>query len=166
MGVDVVFECTGAFRERVDLVKHIEAGARFVILSAPAKSEDVPTVIHAVNRLPRESRSDYFLCELHNKLHHACGGGHGTAHRHQEGHHDDDPCLHLFPIDCGFWRQGFSQRPGRRRQPHSRFHRSGSCDDPRATGVKREIRRRGGASAGGCGIAGGHRFRHIPQRPQ
>ncbi len=54
MGVDVVFECTGAFRKRDDLVKHIEAGARFVILSAPAKSEDVPTVIHAVNRSPRD----------------------------------------------------------------------------------------------------------------
>src|SRR5205085_6601026 len=50
MGIDVVFECTGAFRERDDLAKHIEAGARFVILSAPAKGEDVPTVIHAVNR--------------------------------------------------------------------------------------------------------------------
>jgi len=49
MGVDVVFECTGAFRKREDLVKHIEAGARFVILSAPAKSDDVPTLIHAVN---------------------------------------------------------------------------------------------------------------------
>ena len=55
MGVDVVFECTGAFRERVDLVKHIEAGARFVILSAPAKGEDVPTVIHAVNQFPQSS---------------------------------------------------------------------------------------------------------------
>jgi len=49
MEVDLVFECTGVFRTRVDLAKHIEAGARFVILSAPAKSEDVPTVIHAVN---------------------------------------------------------------------------------------------------------------------
>jgi glyceraldehyde 3-phosphate dehydrogenase len=49
MGVDLVFECTGAFRKREDLVKHIEAGARFVILSAPAKSDDVPTLIHAVN---------------------------------------------------------------------------------------------------------------------
>jgi glyceraldehyde 3-phosphate dehydrogenase len=53
MGIDVVFECTGAFREPEDLAKHIEAGARFVILSAPAKSEDVPTVIHAVNPLSR-----------------------------------------------------------------------------------------------------------------
>jgi glyceraldehyde 3-phosphate dehydrogenase len=49
MGVDLVFECTGAFRKREDLVKHIEAGARFVILSAPAKSDDLPTLIHAVN---------------------------------------------------------------------------------------------------------------------
>ncbi len=49
MGVDLVFECTGVFRKREDLVKHIEAGARSVILSAPAKSDDVPTLIHAVN---------------------------------------------------------------------------------------------------------------------
>lgn len=49
MGIDVVFECTGVFRERADLVKHIEAGARFVILSAPTKSDDIPTVIHGVN---------------------------------------------------------------------------------------------------------------------
>jgi glyceraldehyde 3-phosphate dehydrogenase len=50
MGVDVVFECTGVFTRRDDLIKHIEAGARFVILSAPSKSDDVPTVVHAVNK--------------------------------------------------------------------------------------------------------------------
>ncbi len=50
MGVDVVFECTGLFTRRDDLVTHIEAGARFVILSTPAKSDDIPTVVHAVNR--------------------------------------------------------------------------------------------------------------------
>jgi glyceraldehyde 3-phosphate dehydrogenase len=50
MGVDVVFECTGLFTRRDDLVKHIKAWARFVILSAPAKSDDIPTVVHAVNR--------------------------------------------------------------------------------------------------------------------
>ena len=54
VGVDVVFECTGVFTKRDDLVKHIEAGARFVILSAPAKSDDVPTVVHAVNRAREE----------------------------------------------------------------------------------------------------------------
>jgi glyceraldehyde 3-phosphate dehydrogenase len=54
MGVDLVFECTGVFRKRCDLLKHIEAGASFVILSAPAKDDDVPTVIHAVNKASQE----------------------------------------------------------------------------------------------------------------
>jgi glyceraldehyde 3-phosphate dehydrogenase len=61
MGVDLVFECTGAFRERDDLIKHLDAGARFVILSAPAKSEDVPTVIHAVNRF-QQSAAQVISC--------------------------------------------------------------------------------------------------------
>ena len=49
LDVDVVFECTGVFTRREDLEKHIHAGAKYVILSAPAKSEDVPTVVHGVN---------------------------------------------------------------------------------------------------------------------
>jgi glyceraldehyde 3-phosphate dehydrogenase len=61
MGVDLVFECTGVFRERGDLAKHIQAGARFVILSAPAKNEDVPTIIHAVNRSPAD-RAQIISC--------------------------------------------------------------------------------------------------------
>lgn len=49
LGVDLVLECTGAFRQEEDLEKHIEAGARFVILSAPAKTESTGTVIPGVN---------------------------------------------------------------------------------------------------------------------
>jgi len=49
LGVDVVFECTGAFARRQDLEKHIRAGARFVLLSAPSKDKDVETVVHGVN---------------------------------------------------------------------------------------------------------------------
>ncbi len=49
LGVDVVFECTGVFTKREDLENHIHAGAKNVILSAPAKSDDVPTVVHGVN---------------------------------------------------------------------------------------------------------------------
>ncbi len=47
--VDVVFECTGIFRKKEDLEKHLQAGAKKVILSAPAKSSDVATVVHGVN---------------------------------------------------------------------------------------------------------------------
>ncbi len=47
--VDVAFECTGVFRTGEDLKKHLKAGAKFAILSAPPKTEDVPTVVHGVN---------------------------------------------------------------------------------------------------------------------
>ena len=50
LGIDVVFECTGVFTRREDLEKHIQAGAKYVILSAPSKSEDVITVVHGVNQ--------------------------------------------------------------------------------------------------------------------
>jgi glyceraldehyde 3-phosphate dehydrogenase len=52
LGIDLVFECTGAFRARPELEAHIRAGARMVLLSAPADSEDVETVVHGAN-LPR-----------------------------------------------------------------------------------------------------------------
>lgn len=50
LGVDIVLECTGVFTKREDLKKHIQAGAKYVLLSAPAKSDDVDTVVHGVNR--------------------------------------------------------------------------------------------------------------------
>jgi glyceraldehyde 3-phosphate dehydrogenase len=50
LGVDLVLECTGAFTGEEDLKRHVEAGAAFVILSAPTKSDNVPTVVHGVNR--------------------------------------------------------------------------------------------------------------------
>ncbi len=50
--VDIVFECTGVFDEKEDLEKHLDAGAKRVILSAPAKSPEIPTVVHGVNRPP------------------------------------------------------------------------------------------------------------------
>lgn len=48
-GVDLVLECTGVFTAAEDLQRHIQAGASYVILSAPTKSETVPTVVHGVN---------------------------------------------------------------------------------------------------------------------
>jgi glyceraldehyde 3-phosphate dehydrogenase len=48
LGVDVVIESTGRFRARADALKHLEAGASKVIVSAPAKQPDV-TVVLGVN---------------------------------------------------------------------------------------------------------------------
>jgi glyceraldehyde 3-phosphate dehydrogenase len=49
LNVDLVFECTGAFTRREQLEGHIRAGARYVILSAPSKGDDVETIVHGVN---------------------------------------------------------------------------------------------------------------------
>ena len=48
--VDLVFECTGIFNKQPDLKKHLDAGAKRVILSAPAKDEVIPTVVFGVNK--------------------------------------------------------------------------------------------------------------------
>lgn len=47
--VDVVIEATGAFRKEEQLEKHIDAGAKSVVLSAPLKEGQVPTYVLSVN---------------------------------------------------------------------------------------------------------------------
>ena len=49
LNVDIVLECTGHFRTLEDAQKHIKAGAKKVILSAPAKSEEIPGFVLGVN---------------------------------------------------------------------------------------------------------------------
>jgi glyceraldehyde 3-phosphate dehydrogenase len=48
LGIDIVMECTGIFTDRDKAAAHLEAGARKVIISAPAKGEDL-TVVLGVN---------------------------------------------------------------------------------------------------------------------
>jgi glyceraldehyde 3-phosphate dehydrogenase len=48
LGVDVVVESTGRFTKRSDAAKHLEAGAKKVIISAPASDEDI-TIVMGVN---------------------------------------------------------------------------------------------------------------------
>ena len=47
-GVDIVAECTGLFRDSESASKHLAAGARKVIISAPAKDPDI-TIVMGVN---------------------------------------------------------------------------------------------------------------------
>ena len=48
LGVDIVFECTGIFTARDQAAKHLSAGAKKVLISAPGKDEDL-TVVYGVN---------------------------------------------------------------------------------------------------------------------
>lgn len=54
--VDVVLECTGRFTKKEDAQMHIKAGAKKVVISAPAKGGGVPTYVRAVNcgKVPKE----------------------------------------------------------------------------------------------------------------
>lgn len=58
--VDLVFECAGIFLQREDLEKHLKAGAKKVILSANAKSDDIKTIVFGVNS--GEEEDDIISC--------------------------------------------------------------------------------------------------------
>jgi glyceraldehyde 3-phosphate dehydrogenase len=61
LGVDIAFECTGIFRKKDGIQKHLDAGAKFVILSAPGKEEGIPTIVHGVN-VPEDPEAKYLSC--------------------------------------------------------------------------------------------------------
>lgn len=48
LAIDIVIESTGRFTKRADAAKHLEAGAKKVVISAPAKEEDI-TIVMGVN---------------------------------------------------------------------------------------------------------------------
>lgn len=49
MGIDIVIESTGRFVDAASAGYHLQAGAKKVVISAPAKGEDIPTVVLGVN---------------------------------------------------------------------------------------------------------------------
>lgn len=59
-GVDVVLECTGAFKGKADFEKHIQAGAKRVLVSAPANGVDF-TVVYGVNHTEYNPKSHFIV---------------------------------------------------------------------------------------------------------
>lgn len=49
LNIDIVLECTGRFTKKSDLEMHLTAGAKKVILSAPAKEGEIKTIVLSVN---------------------------------------------------------------------------------------------------------------------
>jgi len=60
LGIDIVVESTGKFRDREGLGKHLQAGARKVILTAPAKKEDI-TIVLGVNQGKYDPESHHII---------------------------------------------------------------------------------------------------------
>lgn len=59
-GVDVVLECTGAFKGKEDFMKHVAAGAKKVLVSAPADGVDL-TVVYGINHSTYDSSKHQVL---------------------------------------------------------------------------------------------------------
>lgn len=84
-GVDIAMECTGIFTKKDDAAKHIAAGARKVLISAPATDEDL-TVVYGVNHdqltashvvVSNASCTTNCLAPVASVLHQAIGIDHG-----------------------------------------------------------------------------------------
>ena len=58
LNIDIILECTGYFRDLEGAKKHIKAGAKKVIISAPAKSEEIPSYVLGVNEEKFDSKKD------------------------------------------------------------------------------------------------------------
>jgi glyceraldehyde 3-phosphate dehydrogenase len=60
LGVDLVLECTGIFRTKEKAGMHLTAGAKDVVISAPAKGGDVQTIVLGVNDDQLDRRANIF----------------------------------------------------------------------------------------------------------
>ena len=60
LGVDLVLECTGIFRTKEKAGLHLKAGAKDVVISAPAKGGDVQTIVLGVNDEDLDRRANVF----------------------------------------------------------------------------------------------------------
>lgn len=61
LGIDVIIESTGVFTEYEGAVKHIQAGAKKVIISAPSKSENVPTYVIGCNEKKYNPKTEHVV---------------------------------------------------------------------------------------------------------
>ena len=112
LGVDIVIESTGKFTEADKARAHITAGARKVLISAPAKGEDV-TIVLGVNEgmydpakhviISNASCTTNCLAPVAKVL--------NDTLRDREGRDDHGPQLHRRPEDPGRCPQGSAPRP-------------------------------------------------------
>ena len=122
-GVDVAFECSGRFTKRDDAGKHLQAGAKKVLISAPATDEDL-TVVYGVNHgelkaahaiVSNASCTTNCLAPVASVLHNLVGIEHGfmtTIHSytgdqrvvdtmHQDLHRARAAALNMIPTSTG-----------------------------------------------------------------
>ncbi|MEM0359880.1 MAG: type I glyceraldehyde-3-phosphate dehydrogenase [Candidatus Diapherotrites archaeon] len=61
LGVEIVLESTGVFTKKEDCSKHLKAGAKRVVLSAPPKSDDIKQFVLGVNEKNYDPKTDFIV---------------------------------------------------------------------------------------------------------
>jgi len=123
LNIDVAMECSGRFTKRDDAAKHVQAGAKKVLISAPATDEDI-TVVYGVNHhelkashtvVSNASCTTNCLAPVASVLHKAVGIQHGfmtTIHSytgdqrtvdtmHSDLHRARAAAINLIPTSTG-----------------------------------------------------------------
>ena len=160
LGVELVFECTGALTRREDLEKHVRAGARFVLLSAPSKDEEVETVIHGVN-VPGGTPAIISCASCTTNCITPIVEVIGRRIGIREGGDDDRARLYLVPIDRRRTEQAFPPRSGRGSEPRAGHDGRRTRDDACAASNTRVCSTASRSGADSCRIDRGHHVRHF-----
>ena len=139
LGVEVVIESSGRFRARADAEKHLEAGAKKVIVSAPAKEPDV-TVALGVNfeTLRPRATPDHLERVVHDELPRPGREGPARGARHPPRRHDHRARVHRRPAAARRAAQGLPACPRRGCEPRSHLHRRCEGDRPGRPGARGE----------------------------
>ena len=142
IGADVVIESTGIFTDAEKAKAHLEAGAKKVIISAPAKNEDATFVIGVNDGRLRPGEAPHRLQRvLHHQQPRSRGQGAERRVRDRQGPHDDHPRLHLRPGAAGWPAQRPASCTRRRAEHHPDHHGRGQGRRTGAPGAQGQARR-------------------------
>src|SRR5216117_672694 len=155
LGVELVLESTGRFTDRDAAAKHVTAGAKKVVISAPAKGEDI-TIVMGVNHRKYDPAKHHVIsnascttnCLVRGEGRH---GPLGLSPRL----HGDGAQLHQRPADPRPASQGSAARPRGGAEHHSHYHRRGQGHRPGDPGGERKDGRHLAAGADTRRLPGG-----------
>ncbi len=154
LGVDIVLESTGRFTDRDQAAKHLAAGARKVIISAPAKGDDI-TIVYGVNHTKYDPAKHHVMSNASCTTNCLVPVVHVVRERIRVRPrlHDDGALVHQRPADPRPAAQGPAPRACGGAVDHPDQHRRRQGDEPGDPGIEGQDRRRvaAGAHAGRVG---------------
>ena len=126
LDIDLVIDCTGVFRDSESAGKHLKAGAKRVIVSAPCKADIHANFVMGVNHTNYDPEKHFLVSNVSctHQLSGASGQSPPGRIRHQAWTNDDHTFLHQRSKSARQRPQKVLTNPSRRPQHHPNLHRS------------------------------------------